>query len=74
MVGIKKLSGFQDILCCRNFTNINMHSDFQGGFHLVNLLDTMMTGYPMVTLGLVECLALQYIYGEKLINSIACLV
>lgn len=74
MEGIKKLSGFQDILCCRNIANINVHSDFQGGFHLVNLLDTMMTGYPMVTLGLVECLALQYIYGEKLTNSTSCLV
>ena len=40
----------------------------------MNLLDTMMTGYPMVTLGLVECLALQYIYGEKMTNSISCLV
>lgn len=36
----------------------------QGGFYVVNMVDTYVGGFPLLFIGLFECVVLQYVYGE----------
>lgn len=35
----------------------------QGGFYLFNLADYYIGGFPLLIVGLLECVALCYVYG-----------
>jgi hypothetical protein len=42
----------------------------QGGFHILDFLDSAISGYPMIILGMVELLGVSWIYGRiRLIND-----
>ena len=41
-----------------------MHYSCQGGFYVVNMVDTYVGGFPLLFVGLFECLVLQYVYGK----------
>ena len=36
----------------------------QGGFYLLNLFDVSLGGFPLLFIGLVECVAIVYVYGK----------
>lgn len=39
---------------------------FQGGIYVLELLDSSVSGFPLLFVGLFECIALCYIYGKYL--------
>lgn len=37
---------------------------FQGGIYVLELLDSSVSGFPLLFVGLYECIALCYVYGK----------
>ena len=44
-------------------------SPLQGGFHLFNIMDTQVGGYPLLMVGIFELIAISWVYGEFRTNS-----
>lgn len=72
------------VLCSINFL-ITIPMVCNGGVYLVNLLDNVMSGYPVLIIALCELLVISYVYGNlqhpyrprhfvklKLIQPISC--
>ena len=41
-----------------------------GGIYLLNLVDYSVSGFPLLFVGLLECMALSWIYGKSVINIV----
>ncbi|VDO10328.1 unnamed protein product [Rodentolepis nana] len=55
---------FRVVLCSINFL-ITIPMVCNGGAYLVNLLDNVMSGYPVLIIALMELLVISYVYGIK---------
>jgi len=50
-------------VCCMGFYLLGLTMITEGGFYLFNLLDTYISGFPMLLIGAFECFAFGLIYG-----------
>ncbi|XP_064611059.1 sodium- and chloride-dependent glycine transporter 1-like isoform X2 [Liolophura sinensis] len=55
---------FRVSICCALFL-LALPMTTQGGIYLLTLIDTFVSGFPLLFVGLFECFALCYIYGYK---------
>lgn len=67
---LKKKSPFLSIFVLEQFLLVmlkNLHLIywlFQGGIYVLELLDSSVSGFPLLFVGLYECIALCYVYGK----------
>ncbi|VDD81142.1 unnamed protein product [Mesocestoides corti] len=60
----KSRLGFRIILCSINFL-ITIPMVCPAGIYLVNLVDSVMSGYPVLIICLLELIVISYVYGIK---------
>ena len=63
-------AGFQYQYLRRDIFNFIYHviPYFQGGYHLFQIMDTNVGGYPMLIVGIIECIVLGWVYGRLFLD------
>lgn len=62
--------GICTFYCCMGFFMTS-----RGGLFVLNMIDTYIAGYPLLIVGLCECLCICWIYGtERLVKDIECMI